>query len=211
MSSQINTKDSVKHSDPIPINTSLRGRTRSVSLSSSSSGTASEVHTPASPTGQRILIPSPGSSPILSYFLGQSPKASTFPFKRTFGPAPVFEEPENEVLATAHARRASAVVAGRFGQGLPSTLPDNRLERGAGLLRRLSLSNGGIAKPAESAPAPPSPPPNTAVSPTPQNTPFSRDTRPRRAATINTDSGRHRRAPSPMGERILKGHFDGFN
>jgi hypothetical protein len=28
---------------------------------------------------------------------------------------------------------------------------------------------------------------------------------------VSIDNGRPRRAPSPMGERILKGHFDGFN
>jgi len=51
----------------------------------------------------------------------------------------------------------------------------------------------------------PAVPPNTAFpnSPTNGNTPFNRGNSPPRKPV--------RRAPSPMGERILKGHFDGFN
>lgn len=56
--------------------------------------------------------------------------------------------------------------------------------------------------------SPPSPPPNTAVQTAPPNTPFVN--KPVRSATISVDNGRPRRVPSPMGERILKGHFDGF-
>ena len=33
----------------------------------------------------------------------------------------------------------------------------------------------------------------------------------RRANTLAPGTARPRRAPSPMGERILTGHFDGFN
>lgn len=262
MSAKTNSQDTVKHSAPIAINTSSRtGRARSVSVSSASSGSASslsEAQTPASATStSRISIPSPGSSPILSYFLAQSPPtkspgAATFPFKRKFGPAPVFEgmfnmlaiviqterevieEEDNEVPATTHARRASTAVAGRFAQPLNSPLPDPHLEKGSGLLRRLSLSSSAFVKvgPSHShvgslyrliehaqpvdgyslnSRSPPSPPPNTAVSSIPMSLPFARDSKPRRSATISADGGRPRRAPSPMGERILKGHFDGFN
>ena len=45
--------------------------------------------------------------------------------------------------------------------------------------------------------------PQTPVSPTPRKA--------RRASTLSPGSARPLRAPSPMGERILKGHFDGFN
>ncbi|KAF8071760.1 hypothetical protein FPV67DRAFT_1447258 [Lyophyllum atratum] len=210
------SQDFVKHSDPITINTSAR-RARSVSVSSGSSsseGSSPELKTPSSGS-HRMSLPSPGSSPILSYFLAQSPTktpaTATFPFNRKFGPPPVFEEEEAEVPAAHHARRASTTVAGRFTQSQPTALPDPQFERGSGLLRRLSLSTGAFAKtPGEGRPSPPSPPPNTAVSPTPKSMPFSRDTKPRRSATINEGS-KARRAPSPMGERILKGHFDGFN
>lgn len=90
------------HSAPIsiPLN-AARGRSRSMSVSSSSSGSTSsgsELPTPASTSigSQRLSIPSPSTSPILSYFLAQSPTAktpatATFPFKRKFGPTPVFE------------------------------------------------------------------------------------------------------------------------
>ncbi|KAG6832785.1 hypothetical protein H0H92_009403 [Tricholoma furcatifolium] len=215
-----NSTTPVKHSEPIAIGPSTR-RSRSASLSSGSSGSdGSPPHTPASPTApSRSMLPQSGSSPILSHFLAQSPAKSpvnaTFPFHRKFGgPPPVFEEDEEpEIPVAAHARRTSTVVAGRFSQPQTSPLPDPQLERGTGLLRRLSLSTGGPAF-AKSPPTqgrfPPSPPPNSAVSPTTNNMPFSQHARPRRSATINEGS-KPRRAPSPMGERILKGHFDGFN
>jgi len=198
-----NTSNNVQHSDPIPISSS-RVRARSVSVSSSSSGSASSTFD--------IPQTSPSSSPILSYFLAQSPTKSpstaTFPFKRKFGTTPVFEDEETdkEIPVAAHARRASATVANRFSQ--PQTmLPDTHKERGTNLLRRLSLSSAAF-KPQFGPKSPPSPPPNTAVSPTARGAPFG--TKPRRSATI-AESAKPRRAPSPMGERILKGHFDGFN
>ncbi|KAG6865976.1 hypothetical protein C0991_009978 [Blastosporella zonata] len=216
-SSNSNSTDFVKHSDPIAINTSARrGRSVSVSSGSSSSeGSSPELRTPTSPSAShRASLPPSGSSPILSLFLAQSPTKSpvnsTFPFHRKFGPPPVFEEDESEVPVAAHARRASTTVAGRFTQP-QAPLPEPQLERGTGLLRRLSLSSGAFAKPLNNeARSPPSPPPNTAVSPVARNMPFAHHTRPRRSATIN-EGTKPRRAPSPMGERILKGHFDGFN
>ncbi|KAG6902838.1 hypothetical protein C0995_010723 [Termitomyces sp. Mi166 len=234
-SSNTNSSDSVKHSDPIAINTSAR-RGRSVSVSSgstSSEGSPPDLRTPAS-ASHRSSLPSSGTSPILSYFLAQSPTkspaSSTFPFNRKFGPPPVFEgnlvgvitdylpelytteDEEPEVPVAAHARRTTRAVADRFSQPQSNPIPDPQLERGAGLLRRLSLSNGAFAKPPvhnEGRP-PPSPPPNSAVSPTSKSIPFAQNARPRRSATIN-EGPKPRRAPSPMGERILKGHFDGFN
>jgi len=61
----------------------------------------------------------------------------------------------------------------------------------------------GIQSPSSAGPAP-----ETNLSPQPVS-PRSKTTR--RAATLGVDGGKPRRAPSPMGERILKGHFDGFN
>jgi len=223
MSSQSKNNGSMKQSDPIPINTAFRHeRSRSLSLSTSSSGSStspsSEAQTPPSPTFGRVSIPSPGSSPILSYFLSQSspktPSAGlTFPLTRKFGQSPVFEEEgaENEVLATTHMRRASA-AANRY-HNPPTALPEQLHERGAGLMRRLSLSTSTFNKSVVESPTttlPPSPPPNSAVSSTPKTAPFSRQSKAKRSATVS-ETPRHRRAPSPMGERILKGHFDGFN
>jgi len=150
----------------------------------------------------------------LSYFLAQSPTKTpgTFPFRK-FGSAtaPVFEEDEpdaKEVPVASHARRASTAVAGRFAQQQP--LPNAHNERGQGLLRRLSLSSNTFMAPTDGKRSPPLAPPNTAVSPTDASQmPFG--TKPRRSATLSSTEGRPRRAPSPMGERILKGHFDGFN
>ncbi|KAJ3872788.1 hypothetical protein F5051DRAFT_361071 [Lentinula edodes] len=218
------TDGSVRRSSPIPIvNPAFNRRGRSASVSSGSSSSmspTSELTTPLSGLSPRITVPSPGSSPILSYFLAQSPTktqtSATLPFRK-FGPAPVFEEDESNQQsmphAAHHARRASMTVADRFSQPNNSSgLPESHMERGAGLLRRLSLSTGA---PAFGKHLPgttqyiPEAPPNTAVSPTAPNLPYPRDTKHRRATT--TSSARPHRAPSPMGERILKGHFDGFN
>jgi hypothetical protein len=147
-------------------------------------------------------------------------------------PYRVDEEPEQEKPVAAHARRASATVAGRLLQNPPVLDPQH--ERGTNTLRRLSLSSGFIRvctlltfpsflsyilfplQPQVSAPpgrtqSPPplTAPPNSAISPTQENMPFQR--KPARSATICNDGRKPRRAPSPMGERILKGHFDGFN
>ncbi|EAU85402.2 hypothetical protein CC1G_07096 [Coprinopsis cinerea okayama7 len=215
-------------SNPIPI-VNPRGRSRSVSISSASSGStssASDLPTPPSSSmgSQRISIPSPSTSPILSYFLAQSPSkstptpAGTFPFRRSFGPSPVFEEDEaenKEIPVAAHARRASVAASNRFsGQATaqPAHIPEALQDRGTGLLRRLSLSSSAFTKPQidSASRGPPSPPPNSAVNPTqPHSPPLIQ--KPRRSATISDGAGRPRRAPSPMGERILKGHFDGFN
>jgi len=91
-------------------------------------------------------------------------------------------------------------------------------DRGAGLLRRLSLGTFATARPTMHE-APSSS--NSLGLDVPQlNTPV-----PKHAATAPAPRGRGRglanvlrtpaneakvRAPSPMGERMLKGHFDGF-
>jgi len=224
MSSNRTPTEKITASKPIPIAPSAfpRVRPRSLSVSSSdSSGSASspgEVPTPlsASAASPRVNVSSPGTSPILSYFLAQSPTKtpSTFPFRK-FGTTPVFEEDEADtkaIPAAQHARRASTAVAGRFAQPQNTALPEAHNERGQGLLRRLSLSSGAFMSPTDGKRSPPNAPPNTAVSPTQSSQlPFGRDSKPRRSATLSAGDGRPRRAPSPMGERILKGHFDGFN
>lgn len=67
----------------------------------------------------------------------------------------------------------------------------------------------------QSPPRPGTPPPS-AVNMAPQNgglSVASPGRKPRRATTLGVRpaDSKVRRAPSPMGERILKGHFDGFN
>ncbi|KAL4064450.1 hypothetical protein V8B97DRAFT_2017133 [Scleroderma yunnanense] len=204
--------DSVKHSKPIPISTQhLRHR----SFSTSSDSSRSPTTPPQNITPPRIPSLSPSSSPILQ-FLSQSPAKSsaTFPF-RGFGPLPVFEgvsteEAMEELPATAHARRSS--VSGRFAQQPPVT--DGQHERGVNLLRRLSLGSA-LTKPPPvpngRCPSPPRPvpPPNTAVTSPVFPTLSVAGRKPKRSATV-TETGRPRRPPSPMGERMLKGHFDGF-
>ncbi|KAJ7168553.1 hypothetical protein C8R46DRAFT_1162912 [Mycena filopes] len=207
-----------------------RGRPRSLSVSSGeSSGSASspnEIPTPLSTSAAspRVHIPSPGTSPILAYFLAQSPTktpgAATFPFRKLArhlcSKRTKEEEMQRRSPAASHARRASTAVAERFTQApTNNALPDSRNERGQGLLRRLSLSQQRL-HPTDGKRSPPNAPPNTAVSPTQSSSslPFGgreRDSKPRRSATLSSAEGRPRRAPSPMGERILKGHFDGFN
>ena len=97
-----------------------------------------------------------------------SPKVnSTFPLRRRFpGTAPVFEgwhrfifcpeslvhtrledeNGENMIPVTAHMRRTSNQLASRFTEPKTTALPEPHLERGAGFLRRLSLSNAPFAK-----------------------------------------------------------------
>ncbi|KIK94375.1 hypothetical protein PAXRUDRAFT_143007 [Paxillus rubicundulus Ve08.2h10] len=202
--------DAVKHSQPIPITTRLRHRSASLSSDSSSSPSSPPpLHTPRNFPATRIPI-SPPSSPILS-FLSQSPAKSsaTAPF-RAFGPPPVFEDDEEDAPATAYTRRGNTLA--RF--NTPALVPEVQHERGVNLLRRLSLGSV-LSKPQTNdiprsrTPPQPRPQPNSAVTGTPIDHLLTAR-RARRSATI-TEPGRQRRAPSPMGERILKGHFDGFN
>lgn len=91
------SRDFVKHSKPIPIGTThSRHRSASTSSSSDSSTSPSEPQTPLNNSTPPRTIPtniSPSTSPILSYFIGNSPtKTATFPFNRNFpGRPPVFE------------------------------------------------------------------------------------------------------------------------
>ncbi|KIL64274.1 hypothetical protein M378DRAFT_163538 [Amanita muscaria Koide BX008] len=87
------------------------------------------------------------------------------------------------------------------------------MERGTGFLRRLSMSSSTFNKPQvennnATSPRAPTPPPNSAVTPSEKTLPFSRNAKLRRSTVSD---GKRRRSPSPMGERMLKGHFDGFN
>ncbi|KAI0077052.1 hypothetical protein K474DRAFT_1707620 [Panus rudis PR-1116 ss-1] len=212
----------------------------SESSSESSLNSPKSPSSPLSPiSGPRIAPLSPSTSPILSYFMGQPSKSpsATFPLRRNFGP--VIEDDDSDdtpvtapatVAHHAHARRASMAsawptAADRIVSSPPqSAVPvgDNQQGRAAGLLRRLSL--GAALKPPFPQPATrtrgSSPPPNTPATspevnrsippPMPTSVPAgARKTR--RSNTLAPGTPRPPRAPSPMGERILKGHFDGFN
>jgi len=151
--------------------------------------------------------------------MNQSPTAKTFPFRRgtagSFGGS-AFEDGEDiqdpETHITKIHRRATTAWAGgdRF-QPQPSLpIGDHRQERATGLLRRLSLSTPFARAPVVTTgfgtgDQNPATPPNTAY---PQ-TPTSVNDHPNR--TLSPGRKPVKRAPSPMGERILKGHFDGFN
>ncbi|EIN09964.1 hypothetical protein PUNSTDRAFT_125937 [Punctularia strigosozonata HHB-11173 SS5] len=204
------------HSAPIPISGNAYEHHRRRSSVSSDSSSDSPPRTPPS-LAQPKVSTSP-SSPILSYLL--APKSPTtgpgaFPGFKRFG-GPIMEDDEHEVPpAMRPVRRAS--IAGRFPPVQPvvaavATAPPN--ERATGLLRRLSMGSSFASKP-QVAVQPVSahtvrghsgtvPPPNS-VSGSPTDARTVPRTKQRRA----TESTR--RAPSPMGERILKGHFDGFN
>ncbi|KAG1905213.1 uncharacterized protein F5891DRAFT_678253 [Suillus fuscotomentosus] len=208
--------DSVKHSQPIPMATH-HWRHRSMSVSSESStlpGSPPQLQTPLSLNSPHVPVASPSSSPILS-FLSQSPTSkspSSVPY-RSFGGQPSFDEDAlDELPASVHPRWAG--TSGRFAPAPPA--PEAQTDRGAGLLRRLSLGSA-LAKPpnldntSNRSPTMPATPPNSAVSPATTTLPSFPVRKARRSATVSIDPGRRHRAPSPMGERILKGHFDGFN
>ncbi|KAI9574037.1 hypothetical protein HD554DRAFT_2054711 [Boletus coccyginus] len=219
-------QDGVQHSKPIPIST-MHLRHRSTSFSSDSSDSSTSSPPLVTPNNFRdTRIPTSSSSPIFQFLSQPSPtkSSSTFPF-RGFVPPPLFEdEPAEEITPPPrHTRRASPT--GRFQPQLPVLEPHH--ERGAGVLRRLSLgsylakvccslclhpsSSPDVSQPpAADIPqpgGPQSPPHSAPITNTMQPT---RKLRVGRSATI-TESTYPRRAPSPMGERILKGHFDGFN
>ncbi|CAL1717072.1 unnamed protein product [Somion occarium] len=270
----------VEHSQPIPIATGpARRRAGSMyddSSPTSSTSSDSSLNSPTSPVSTdpvnqpRVGAPlSPSTSPILSYFLSStSPKstnASTFPFRRTFGPVVVegkhlsskllspalnccvsviyySDDTESDTIPPPVKHARSVSIAGAWPERLVSPpqqetqtttsgapITGSQQGRAAGLLRRLSL--GAALRPPVPQPNPnanpptrtrgSSPPPNSPEAdrriPSPPTTaPGIRNVngsprKARRANTMASGTQRPPRAPSPMGERILKGHFDGFN
>ncbi|KIY51744.1 hypothetical protein FISHEDRAFT_70475 [Fistulina hepatica ATCC 64428] len=210
-----NSNETHKSSAPINIpfaSTGPRmGRSRGMSTSSFSSGSPSSPE-PATPTmggtSPRVTIPSPSASPVLSYLMAQSPTKTipSYSFQKTTFGAPVYEDEEAGKRlppSAVHAQRASAQFAERYSKPQqPQTLamPTANHDRSSGPLRRFNTlgPTSTFMSTAAGAPAPVSP---TTTSPS---------TKKARRSTI-MGGERPRRAPSPMGERILKGHFDGFN
>jgi hypothetical protein len=189
--------------------------------------------TPSSPTSSSFFSYLMSSSP-------KSNASFPYRRPPGFGPPPVFEGrpladedgQEIEVRNTSlHQRRATTGWAGNGRTATQKVAPaappviEEQHARGAGVLRRLSLGGGlnsafyqGTSNNRPPSPQVPTTPPPSAVTPpaspgfaTNQNNTDVRS-RIRRSATLSIPSTNPRhRAPSPMGERILKGHFDGFN
>ncbi|KAI0091198.1 hypothetical protein BDY19DRAFT_688967 [Irpex rosettiformis] len=222
-----NTDRTVPHSQPIPIHS--RSRSHSVSDTSSSSEESSSPHSPVSPVNSplagmqpRIAPASPTtSSGVLNFFLGQSPKSptNTFPFRRGFSTAVLDDDSEGDTTAPHSALHRRASVAGwpttaTTSAGVPP-VTTHQQSRASGLLRRLSLGGAALNPPASSAQPTTRDgdrvPPNTPAVPRGPSPPTTTGRKTRRANTLAPGSQRPRRAPSPMGERILTGHFDGFN
>jgi len=219
-----------KHAAPIPILTSSHLRRRSSTISSDGSPTTPpDLQTSTSYTANPVPA-SPTSSPIFSYFMSSPPKSATFPYRRIsgFGAPAVFEDEEGQEIEAPspnHQRRATTSwCASRVPSQKAAPAPpviEAQQARGAGVLRRLSLGGGfgpfiqTNTNGPPSPPEPPTPPPSVVTSPVTPGFAANQATsqrKVRRAATLNVPtSNARRRAPSPMGERILKGHFDGFN
>ena len=212
-------------SSPPQVQTPLSSNSPGVPVASPSSSPILSFlsHSPTAKSPSSLPYRGFGPQPVFEgRFPSRLPSSSCW-----FIHATVEDTPE-ELPATAHARRSS--TAARFA---PPIAPESQLDRSAGLLRRLSLGNALakvillsasnvpfvnlILKPPNmnttrsQSPPRPNAPPNSAVTPTATTLPPFSVRRAKRSATVSIDTGRHRRAPSPMGERILKGHFDGFN
>jgi len=219
------------NSQPISIdtaNTSPRGRPRSSSMISTASslssmpglsptssrgspppGSASAILTPTLPFRTGAAPGSPtGANPLSAYFLAGSPTKTPF---RSFAPTIVDEDTqENETPHHGHHHRrmSSSWAQGhtRFNSagGPTSGSSSENHERGVGVLRRLSLGAAFVNRP--SAATHPTRRPSTP--PAPGTPPKANLRNKRRTATIS--EAPKKRSVSPMGERMLKGHFDGF-
>ncbi|KAG9050205.1 hypothetical protein FS837_007103 [Tulasnella sp. UAMH 9824] len=167
----------------------------------------------------------------LAYFLGAatSPIRTTtgggFPWNASKG-APVIDEDEESPPGGAnaglfgvggHTRRGS--WAQNPLQATTNQVPTS--DRGTGVLRRLSLSNTFQRPTFGTSPNVPAAPPPSAVSTSPvvsRGVPTLGEPRlgrkPRSVSLAVPNSGHEgsgkKRGISPMGERLLKGHFDGF-
>jgi hypothetical protein len=234
-------------SRPIPITTS--GRSRSASVSSAESPTTPGLSPGASSLSASSLQNPPmtnkhlpPSSPILSYFFGKDspskPSAPTKPTVSTSPQLPPLPDEDDEFTPggkstpmLGHHRAMSMGSWSRFptspiagpspmaGSNVPPNSPQDTVQRSAGVLRRLSLGaaftrptlpalkqeqdgkmdGNGLHRAKTIGPA------------SAENDRFQGRRTARRATLSSTDSASIRpRAPSPMGERMLKGHFDGF-
>ncbi|KAG8741737.1 hypothetical protein FRC10_002515 [Ceratobasidium sp. 414] len=231
-----------------PIPPSTHGRARSASVYSISSLPAlshSPTVSPHSPTLPTLpqLSPSLAGKSLTSIFTGpQSPLKGPGSFFANAGvgggnqgAAVVMEEDDDHHHDDFHGEFPASPPRSHTRHGSISwgTTPriagselDNRIERGNGLLRRLSLGSafGSRPTPAILGGSPPqnfaSPAPKLPAAPTaPREVPVVRKPSPLRGNSNSLGLGglappvqdpiKHR-GISPMGERMLKGHFDGF-
>jgi hypothetical protein len=126
--------------------------------------------------------------------------------------------PAAPVIEEQHARGAGVLRRLSLGGGLNSVRAFHAKLDSSNLILLQAFFQGAPNRP--SSPPPPATPPPSAVTPSAtsdfaanQNIPRPDvRSRIRRSATLSVPptNPRHR-APSPMGERILKGHFDSFN
>ncbi|CAG7849654.1 SubName: Full=Uncharacterized protein {ECO:0000313/EMBL:CCA71325.1} [Serendipita indica DSM 11827] len=210
---------------PIPIHRQRSGSVSSVddNVPELSPGSSHSQSPPSSPTLPRPALP---SSPILSYFFNKD-AASKSPssLRPTIAnmPGSVFEKdaanpPKLSPVLGHHRTMSMNSDWPRFSSTNP---PQNNpaakaaQDRGAGILRRLSLSGSTpFQRPAV-------PTGNSAIQDADnaltrsQTVHSTAATLPRsrphgRRATLASSEMPKPRAPSPIGERMLKGHFDGF-
>jgi len=182
------------------------------------------------------------SSPILSYFFGKDalskPLSTTKPAASTGPQLPPLPDEDDEITPggkstpiLGHHRAMSMGSWSRFpaspiagsssmaGSNVLPNSPQDTVQRGAGVLRRLSLG-AAFARPTlptmkqeqdgnmdgNSLHRAKTIGPASA-----ENSGFQGRRAARRATLGSTDGANVKpRAPSPMGERMLKGHFDGF-
>ena len=133
------------------------------------------------------------------------------------GRAPQPGAPAPPVIEAQHARGAGVLRRLSLGGGLNSVRSSDTMSKLSFTDQHKAFFQGASNRPV-SPPRPATPPPS-AVTPVVssfaahQNNREGR-TRVRRSATVtspSTNASARHRAPSPMGERILKGHFDSFN
>jgi hypothetical protein len=209
---------------PIPIGRKRSGSESSIdsNVPALSPGSTASQSPPQSPVLPSKAIP---SSPILSYFFNKDgapkspnamrPSLPTLPTASLEKDASIPKPPLSPVLGH---HRAMSMSSGwpKFPTSNAPVVKDAH-ERGAGIFRRLSISG---ASPFQR----PTNPSNErtdreqdnmnalyraqTVSGNTNTLPRSRPHQ--RRATLSPGDTPRPRAPSPIGERMLKGHFDGF-
>ncbi|KAG8681664.1 hypothetical protein FRC09_017327 [Ceratobasidium sp. 395] len=229
---------------PIPASIHTRARSASVysisSLPGLSNSPTVSPHSPTLPTLPQ-LSPSLSGKSLTAIFSGPQSPLKSGSFFNTGGGAPtqapniVMEEEDDHDHDDFHGEFPSSPPRSHTRHGsiswgaaprIAGSELDNRVERGNGLLRRLSLGSAFGSRPNPAmfnsppqnvaAPAPKMPAAPTA----PREAPVVRKPSPLRGNSNSLGLGglappaqdpiKHR-GVSPMGERMLKGHFDGFN
>jgi len=135
------------------------------------------------------------------------------------GRAPQPGPPAPPVIEAQHARGAGVLRRLSLGGGLNAVRSFDTKSKLSFTDQHISTQAFFQGAPNRSAspPRPATPPPSAVTPPAGSGFTTNRNntdvrSRVRRSATLtNPPTNARHRAPSPMGERILKGHFDGFN